>query len=149
MPTGTRSSEPVRTGIATSSANSESLSPSSLRIGSPTIANIIQTAKKIVNSTVATTRTRTASGGTWAEVALSRVARACDPGAEGSAGASGGDSVVDTRASFGGGPGAAGPVHTGPHVARRPRAVDDGTAHEVGDRHAPGVDEPRERPDRG
>ncbi|MCU0314544.1 MAG: hypothetical protein MUC84_10860 [Solirubrobacteraceae bacterium] len=94
IPIGTRSSEPVSTGIATSSANSPSLRPSSLRIGRPTIANITQTAKKIVKRTVAMIRTRTASGETWWAVLGSRVARAgcparSDPGSEGSATAAG------------------------------------------------------------
>ncbi len=75
IPTGTRSVEPVSTGIAMSRANSDSLSPSSLRIGMPTIANISQTAKKIVKRMVATISTRIASPETSWPVSLSRVAR--------------------------------------------------------------------------
>ena len=62
MPTGTRRKEPVRIGIAASSANSPSLSPNSFFIVTPMIENITQTAKNSVNRVVAIIRTRTASG---------------------------------------------------------------------------------------
>jgi hypothetical protein len=69
MPSGTRISEPVSTGIAVSRPNSVALRFSVFLIGMPITPNIIQTMKQTVNARVLTTRTdqdsrvTTASGG--------------------------------------------------------------------------------------
>ena len=52
MPSGSRINEPVSTGIATSTPNWVSFSPSAVLIGMPITANIIQTMKHTVNETV-------------------------------------------------------------------------------------------------
>ncbi|WP_415873786.1 hypothetical protein [Burkholderia ubonensis] len=52
MPSGTRISEPLNTGIAAIRPNSVSLRPSVCLSGMPRIANIIQTAKQTVNANV-------------------------------------------------------------------------------------------------
>ena len=57
MPSGSRTSEPLRTGVATSRPNCVSLSPSEVLSGMPITANIIQIAKQIVNATVLETST--------------------------------------------------------------------------------------------
>ena len=57
MPSGRRMSEPVSTGMAASSPNCVSLRPSVFLIGMPITANIIQTAKQIVNASVLETST--------------------------------------------------------------------------------------------
>jgi hypothetical protein len=52
IPSGSRISEPVRTGIATRMPNCVSLRPSDCLIGMPMTANIIQTMKHTVNEVV-------------------------------------------------------------------------------------------------
>jgi hypothetical protein len=52
MPSGTRTSAPVSTGVAVSSPNSVAFRPSCSLIGTPMTPNIIQTAKQTVNETV-------------------------------------------------------------------------------------------------
>ena len=57
MPSGTRISEPVSTGIAVSRPNSVALRPSAFLIGMPITPNIIQTMKQTVNAKVLTIST--------------------------------------------------------------------------------------------
>ena len=57
MPMGSRRSEPVRMGSATSSANSVSPRASSLRMAMPTMAKITHTANITVNPKVFIART--------------------------------------------------------------------------------------------
>ena len=57
MPSGTRISEPVSTGIAVSRPNSVALRSSAFLIGMPITPNIIQTMKQTVNASVLTTST--------------------------------------------------------------------------------------------
>lgn len=64
MPSGTRTSEPVSTGMAVSRPNSVALRSSALRIGMPITPNIIQTMKQTVNASVLTASTRQALAGT-------------------------------------------------------------------------------------
>ena len=52
MPSGTRTSEPVSTGMAVSSPNSVSFRPSCALMGMPSTANIIHAAKQTVNAKV-------------------------------------------------------------------------------------------------
>ena len=56
-PSGRRVREPVRIGVATSSPNSVSLSPSSPLILIPMTENMVQTAKFTANATVFMVRT--------------------------------------------------------------------------------------------
>jgi len=57
MPNGTRTSEPVSTGIAFGKPNSAALSPSAFLIGMAITPNIIQTMKHTVKASVLTSRT--------------------------------------------------------------------------------------------
>ena len=57
MPSGTRISEPVSTGIAVSRPNSVAFRPSVFLIGMPMTANIIHTMKQTVKASVLTTST--------------------------------------------------------------------------------------------
>jgi hypothetical protein len=57
MPSGRRISEPVSTGVATSSPNCVSLRSSVFLIGMPITANIIQIAKHTVKAIVLAART--------------------------------------------------------------------------------------------
>ena len=57
MPSGTRISDPVRTGVAINRPNCVALRLSILRIGMPMTPNIIQTMKHTVNASVLTIRT--------------------------------------------------------------------------------------------
>ena len=52
MPSGTRTSEPVSTGMAVSNPNSVSFRPSCALMGMPSTANIIHAAKQTVNAKV-------------------------------------------------------------------------------------------------
>ena len=54
MPSGTRISEPVSTGVAVSRPNSVALRPSVFLIGMPITPNIIQTMKQTVKASVLT-----------------------------------------------------------------------------------------------
>src|SRR5574337_731927 len=60
MPSGTRISEPVSTGVAASRPNSVAFSPSVFLIGMPITPNIIQTVKHTVNASVLTKSTERA-----------------------------------------------------------------------------------------
>ena len=60
MPKGTRTSEPLRTGIAVSRPNWVELRSSAFLIGIPITPNIIQTIKQTVNAKVLTTSTESA-----------------------------------------------------------------------------------------
>src|SRR5665647_1887658 len=60
MPSGTRISDPVNTGMAVSRPNSVALRPSVFLIGMPITANIIQTMKHTVNANVLTISTERA-----------------------------------------------------------------------------------------
>ena len=60
MPSGTRISEPVSTGVAVSRPNSVALRSSVFRIGMPMTANIIHTMKHTVNASVLTISTDSA-----------------------------------------------------------------------------------------
>src|SRR5574337_884940 len=60
MPSGTRTSEPVSTGVAASRPNSVAFRLSVLRIGMPITPNIIQTVKHTVNASVLTMSTERA-----------------------------------------------------------------------------------------
>ena len=57
IPSGTRMSEPVRTGVAVKMPNCVALSPSVFLIGMPMTPNIIQTMKHTVNANVLTIST--------------------------------------------------------------------------------------------
>ena len=60
MPSGTRISEPVSTGVAVSRPNSVALRPSVFLIGMPITPNIIHTMKHTVNASVLTISTDSA-----------------------------------------------------------------------------------------
>jgi hypothetical protein len=60
MPSGTRTSEPVSTGIAVRIPNWVAFRSSALRIGMPITPNIIHTMKHVVNAIVLATSTETA-----------------------------------------------------------------------------------------
>ena len=60
MPSGTRISEPLSTGMAVSSPNSVALRPRVFLIGMPITPNIIQTMKHTVNASVLTIRIESA-----------------------------------------------------------------------------------------
>ena len=60
IPSGTRTSEPVSTGVAVSKPNSVALSPSVFLIGMPITPNIIHTMKHTVNASVLTISTDSA-----------------------------------------------------------------------------------------
>ena len=60
IPSGTRISEPVSTGVAVSRPNSVALSDSAFLIGIPITPNIIQTMKHTVNANVLTNSTESA-----------------------------------------------------------------------------------------
>src|SRR5471030_1829547 len=62
MPSGTRASEPDRTGVAAIRPNSVSERPSWVFSGMPRIANIIQIAKQMVKAKVLDHSTRQARG---------------------------------------------------------------------------------------
>jgi hypothetical protein len=67
MPSGTRTSEPVSTGMAVSRPNSVALRLSAFLIGMPMTPNIIQTMKHTVKLRVLTTRTDIARRGVWVD----------------------------------------------------------------------------------
>ncbi|GLK93785.1 hypothetical protein GCM10008164_15220 [Achromobacter xylosoxidans] len=58
MPNGTRTSDPVSTGMAANSPNWVSDRPNCCFIGMPNTANIIHTAKQMVKANVLEIRTR-------------------------------------------------------------------------------------------
>ena len=60
MPSGTRISEPVNTGVAVSKPNSVAFRSSAFLIGIPITPNIIQTMKHTVNASVLTSKTESA-----------------------------------------------------------------------------------------
>jgi hypothetical protein len=70
MPSGTRISEPVSTGIAVSRPNSVALRFSIFLIGMPITPNIIQTMKQTVNASVLTISTDQALR-TWHDCSFS------------------------------------------------------------------------------
>ena len=63
MPSGTRTSEPVSTGMAASRPNSVSDRPSCCLMGMPSTAKIIHTAKQMVKAKVLETSTRMGAPG--------------------------------------------------------------------------------------